>query len=382
MFIEKIHMETQDEITGAKILSVKTKKPNILTPTRAAQNSWCTAFKKDKECSGKTLPNSWVELSNKIPNEEEMKNTIEKLGERADYLKSLNVPFRRKHIIEYFPTMGNEVKYGFDGKEKITTLINLGIFSKADVIGIPDFNENLSLFREKIQFSEKLILSHPEGENLDYIPYVRSDSRKFKDKLNIIMNEDINKIGIDYRGFSGVSQTNFNRLQNFKRDLDKDILVKVGHLPRKIYSTNASVPHLMYYFLADITADRVNNPPLYRYDQKKKKIPPRDIDTVEYFSSSDLGVLKEDALPPHFGTDCNCPYHAKERYNKENKFFINNGDEMGHRSKICEMFSSDLECQRSQIAIKQDNFLNYLRSKKCIKATLDLNNNSLDSFLH
>lgn len=382
MFIEKIHKEDEDQLTGAKILTIKTKKPNFSTPTRAAQNSWCNAFRKDKECFGKTFPNPWVELSNKIPDEAEMHNTINKLGERANYLKSLNVSYRNKCVIEYFPTIGNQVRYDINGKEKITSLINLGLFSKADVIGIPDFNENLSLFREKIRFSENLISSHPEGENHDYIPYVRSDSRKFKDKLNIIMNEDINKIGIDYRGFSGVSQTNFNRLQNFVRDLEKDVLVKVGHLPRKIYSTNASVPHLMYYFLADITADRVNNPPLYRFDKKKKQMPPRDIESVEYFSSSDLGVLKEEGLPNHFGVDCNCPYHTKERHNKENKFFTNNGDEMGHRSKICEMFSSSLECKRSQIAIKQDNFLNYLRNKKCIKATLSLNNNSLDSFLH
>ena len=137
----------------------------------------------------------------------------------------------------------------------------------------------------------------------------------------------------------------------------------------------------MFYFLADITADRVNNPPLYLYDKKKKQMPPRHIDNVEYLNPSDLGVLHKEGLPDFFGVDCNCPYHIKERYNKENNFFTNNGDEMAHKSMICEMYSSNLECERSQIAIKGDNFLNYLRSKKCIRSTLGLNSNSLDDFL-
>lgn len=380
MFIEKIHREDEDQITGAKIFTVKTKKPNFTTPTRAAQNSWCSSFKRDKECRGKKFPNPWIEISNKIPDETEMKNTIDNLGEKSEYLSSLHSPFRKNCVIEYFPTIGYDVKYDMDGKKKITSIINLGLFSKADVIGLPDFNENLASFREKIRFAEKLILAHPEAENHDYIPYVRSDSRKFKDKLNIILNEDINKIGIDYRGFSGVSKTNFNRMQNFIRDLDKDILIKAGHLPRKLPATKVSVPHLMHYFLVDITADRVYNPPTYRYDIKKKQMPPRELDSVEYFSPSDLGVLLKEELPDHFGVDCDCPYHTKERHNKDNTFFINNGDEMGKRSKICEMYYSSIECKRSQIAIAQDNHLNYFKNKKYIKNLLGLDNASLNNY--
>ena len=381
MFIENVHREHSDELTGAKIVTIKTKKTTTTTPRRSGQNTWCNIFKKDKECRGKPSPTSWIEISNKIPDEQEMKDTIDNLGKKSDYLQSLTTLFRKSCVIEYFPSIGN-VKFNDNGKEKITTLVNLGIFSKADIIGIPDFNENMSLFKEKIKFTDKLFTSHPEGDNHDFIPYIRSDSTKFKDKLSTIVNEDINRIGIDYRGFSAVNKTNFNRLQNFVRDLDKDIFVKVGHLPRKIYTTNASAPHLMFYFGADITADRVNSPPFYKYDKEKKEMPPRDFDTIEYFSPSDLGVMQKDDLPKYFGVDCNCPYHNKERFNKDEGFFSNNADVMADRSIICEMYSSNLECDRSKIAINEDKFLEYLKNKRCIRDSLGLTNNTLNGYFH
>ncbi len=381
MFIENIHQDNMDEITGTKINTIKTKKVKFQTPTRGSNNSTCNAFRKDKECRKTSFPAPWIEISNKIPNPTKMEETIDNLGDKSEKLKTLNAPFRKNCIIEYFPVIGNTIRYDKDVKEKITSFINLGIFSKADVIGIPDFNENTARFRGKIIFAEKQLLSHPEAENHDFIPYVRADSRKFRDKLSIIISEDINVIGIDYHGFSGISKTNFNKLQNFVRDLDKDILVKVGHLPRKLFNTNASTPHLMFYFGADITVERVNAIPKYLYDFEKKKMPPREIDSVEYFNSSDLGVMKKEELPDFYGVDCICPHHRNERYNKDKKFFIEDGDKMGNRSKICEIFSGNLECERSKPSIVEDSYLEYLRNKKCMKATLDLKSNTLNNYL-
>lgn len=381
MFIEKIHRDEMDEITGTKINTIKTKKINFQTPARGSNNSGCNVFRKDKECRKKTFPTPWIEISNKIPTPEKMKETIDDLGTTADNLKKINARFSKNFVIEYFPVIGNTVRYDKNFKENITSFINLGIFSKADLIGIPDFNENAVRFREKILFAEKQLFAHPEAENHDFIPYIRADSRKFRDKLSIIINEDISLIGIDYHGFSGISKTNFNKLQNFVRDLDKDILVKVGHLSRKLYNTNASTPHLMFYFGADITTERVYTIPKYKYDSIKKKIPPRELDSVEYFSSSDLGVMKKEELPDYFGVDCNCPYHRSERYNKDKKFFINDGDKMGNRAKICELFSGNLECERSKPSIIEDSYTEYLRNKKCMNATLDLKNNRLNNYI-
>jgi hypothetical protein len=39
MFIESIHRDDEDQLTGTKILSIKTKKNMITTPRRAAHNS-------------------------------------------------------------------------------------------------------------------------------------------------------------------------------------------------------------------------------------------------------------------------------------------------------------------------------------------------------
>lgn len=64
MFIENVHREHTDELTGAKIVTIKTKKTTTVTPRRAAQNTWCNVFKKDKECRGKEIPTSIV--SNRI----------------------------------------------------------------------------------------------------------------------------------------------------------------------------------------------------------------------------------------------------------------------------------------------------------------------------
>lgn len=380
MFIENIHRDDIDEITGTKINTIKTKKGSIQTPLRGANNSYCNAIKKDKECRKTPFPTSWIEISNKIATPEKMNKTINNLGIKSENLSTLHTPFRKNCIIEYFPVIGTDVKYDKDAKNNIASLINLGIFSKADIIGISDFNEKPARFKEKIIFAERQLLSHPDANNLDFMPYVRSDSRKFTDKLNIIINEDINKIGIDYHGFSGVSKTNFNKLQNFVRDLDKDIFIKVGHLNRKIYNTNASTPHLMFYFGADITTERVNAIPKYLYDFEKKKMPPRELDSVEYFNSSDLGVMKQEYLPDFYGVDCNCPYHRSERFNKDNHFFINDGDKMGRRAMICEMFAGNTECERSKPSIKENRYLEYLRNKKCIKNTLGLNSIPLNNF--
>jgi hypothetical protein len=380
MFIENIHVEDKDEVTGTKIVNIRTKKTTIVTPKRASPNSWCNTFYKDKECKRKEIPTSWVEISNKIANENAMKDIEDNLGSKADYLKSLTSTFRQNKIVEYFPVVDN-LRYDKDGESKVTTLINLGIFSKADIIAIPDFNENTTLFRNKIRYAEKLIESHPNGDKLDYIPYIRSDSRKFKEKLSSIVSMGINKIGVDYRGFGITSRTNFNKLQNFVRNLDKDILVRVAHLTRKLHGTNASAPHLMMYFGADITSERVNNPPFYLYDKEKKEMPPRTMDSVLFFNPFDLGVLQTEELPLHFGVDCNCPYHKKERKNKENKFFSEYADKMADKSRICEIFASDLECERSKPAIKESTYITYMKGKNCVKGALkSLNNKLLDNF--
>ena len=197
MFIEKIHQDDIDEITGTRINSIKTKKGNIQTPLRGANNSYCNAFKKDKECRNKPFPTPWVELSNKIPTPEKMKELIDELGSKSDKLMSLNAPFRKNCIIEYSPVINNSIKYDKNIKEKITSFLNLGINSKADIISIPDFNEKPVRFKDKILFAEKLLLSHPEEKNHEIMPYIRSDSRKFEDKLNILTTEGFNLIGIE-----------------------------------------------------------------------------------------------------------------------------------------------------------------------------------------
>lgn len=135
MFIESIHRDDMDEMTGTKINTIKTKKTSIQTPLRGANNSSCNTFKKDKECRKTQLPTSWIEISNKIPTPEIMKETIDNLGTRSENLMSINAPFRKNCIIEYFPVIGNTIKYDKDAKEKITSFINLGIYSKADIIG-------------------------------------------------------------------------------------------------------------------------------------------------------------------------------------------------------------------------------------------------------
>lgn len=380
MFIKTVHRDDIDEITGTKINTIKTRKGTIQTPLRGANNSYCNAFKKDKLCRKKPFPTPWVEISNKISTPEKMKETIDKLGPKSENLMSMNAPFRKNCIIEYFPVIGNTIKYDKNAKDKITSFINLGIYSKADVIAIPDFNENQARFKDKIKFAEELLLSHPESKYHDIIPYIRSDSRKFIDKLSETINEGFNLLGINYHGFSGVSKTNFNKLQNFVRDLDKDILVKVGHLTRKIYNTNASTPHLMFYFGADIATERVNSIPKHLYDFEKKKMPPREIDSVRYFNSSDLGIVKREDLPNFYGVDCNCPHHRSERYNTDTPFFIDDGNKMADKARICELHSGNMECERSKPSIVEDSYVEYLRNKKCIKNTLNLENASLNNF--
>ena len=48
-----------------------------------------------------------------------MKETIDNLGTKADYLKDLNVPFRKNNVVEYFPTIDNIHYVSFRKNSKI-----------------------------------------------------------------------------------------------------------------------------------------------------------------------------------------------------------------------------------------------------------------------
>lgn len=53
---------------------------------------------------------------------------------------------------------------------------------------------------------------------------------------------------------------------------------------------------------------------------------------------------------------------------------------MADRAKICELFSGNTECERSKPSIREDSYIEYLRNKKCMKNTLDLNSVPLNNF--
>ena len=359
MKIKDINIVNQDQL-GARTLEIRTSKIDIVTPDRGVTSTEA-GYKKEIQVYypiDDPFENKIFEAIQHFT-KEEVKELHTKNGEFKKRKKNLTAVVRNHDdmLTKYFPRMGQDVVLDI---HDVRALVDLQIESGLDIISIPDISIN-SRSREYekhiLQFA-KYIEEHADAKPMPYIDMANNNER-FRSKYNTILDNDgtFSCIGVIYRS-TDEYRANYYYLS---KNGDNKIWIHASNVGRTYNKTDTAQLHIPQQYAIDTCTVES-----YRV---RTKISPKPLKDLKVFDPMTLGQIPFNTYKEDYGHEPNCLYPFsdksidefidifKERNNSIDTLNLDKG------LKLHESFTSPDEFATSRLAIKEDDFRRYIKSR-------------------